>query len=85
MIYRALIEIKKDLIDLKQIAVKNDHGENGNPLDVPVDEIIPLEELEKRAIINALNYAKHNKRKTAGLLKISERTLYRKLKEYGIQ
>ncbi len=84
MIYRALIEIKKDLIDLKHIAVKNNGNEN-QAIDIPVDEIIPLEELEKRAILNALNYTRHNKRKTASLLKISERTLYRKLKEYGIQ
>jgi len=84
MIYRALIEIKKDLMDLKQLAVKN--GENANQTyDIPVDEIIPLDELEKRAILNALGYAKYNKRKTASLLKISERTLYRKLKDYGIQ
>jgi len=84
MIYRALIEIKKDLIDLKQMAVKNGDDSFQN-LDMPVNEIIPLEELEKRAILNALTFAKHNKRKTAALLKISERTLYRKLKYYGIQ
>lgn len=83
MIYRALIEIKKDLIDLKQMAVK-DNGDSFSAVNIPVDEIISLEELEKRAIINALNYTKHNKRKTANLLKISERTLYRKLKDYGI-
>ena len=85
MIYRALIEIKRDLIDLKNLAIKNGNGEQYQSVDIPVDEIIPLEELEKRAVINALNYAKHNKRKTANLLNISERTLYRKLKDYGIQ
>lgn len=83
MIYRALIEIKKDLIDLKQIAVKNENNING--FDQGDGDIIPLEELEKRAILNALNITRHNKRKTANLLKISERTLYRKLKDYGIQ
>ncbi len=85
MIYRALIEIKKDLIDLKNLAIKNGNGEQYQSVDIPVDEIIPLEELEKRAVINALHFAKHNKRKTANLLNISERTLYRKLKDYGIQ
>ena len=84
IIYRALIEIKKDLIDLKQLAFKT-NGNANQTFDIPVDEIIPLEELEKRAILNALNFCKHNKRKTANLLKISERTLYRKLKDYGIQ
>jgi len=50
-----------------------------------VQEVVPLEQLEKKAIINALNYTKSNKRKAAKLLKLSERTLYRKLKEYEIQ
>ena len=46
---------------------------------------LSLEEREKTAIRKALE--KHNgKRKLAAAdLKISERTLYRKLKEYGIE
>lgn len=77
MIYRALIEIKKDLIDLKQIAVKNQTDL------INVNEVIPLEEIEKQAILNAINFTKHNKRKAAKLLGITDRTLYRKLKDYG--
>ena len=56
-------------------------------LDTEVIEDVPLslEEREKTAIRKALE--KHNgKRKLAAAdLKISERTLYRKLKEYGIE
>jgi transcriptional regulator with GAF, ATPase, and Fis domain len=80
MIYRALIEIKKDLIDLKQVASKN-QNENGNSFS---NEVIPLDKLEKEAIINAINFTKHNKRKAAEMLGISTRTLFRKLKDYGI-
>jgi len=84
MIYRALIEIKKDLMDLKSVAYRygNEvpHGQ-----ETKVDEIVPIEKLEKNAIINALNFTRGNKRKAAKLLKISERTLYRKIKEYDIQ
>lgn len=49
-----------------------------------VEEVLSLEEKEKELILKAL--AKHrNKRKTAAAeLGISERTLYRKIKEYGI-
>lgn len=84
MIYRALIEIKKDLMDLKQVALQN-NTEVQNDAAIPLDEVIALDELEKRAIINALKFTNDNKRKAARLLKISERTLYRKLNDYDIR
>lgn len=82
MIYRALIEIKKDLMELKSLALQNEVSKNGF---VKINEIVPLNNLEKEAIINALNFTKNNKRKAALLLGISERTLYRKIQEYGIK
>jgi transcriptional regulator with GAF, ATPase, and Fis domain len=84
LMYRALFEIKKDLIELKDLIytrqneVYNDVVKNRN-------EIIPLDELEKDAIRNALDVTRGNKRNAAKLLKISERTLYRKIKEYDLQ
>lgn len=84
MIYRALIEIKKDLIELKDIALNN-HSEIQSSKNFEVDEVIPIDKLEKQAIENALDFTRGNKRKAAKLLHISERTLYRKLKEYEIQ
>ena len=47
--------------------------------------ILPLNEMEKEAIINALDKTRGSKRKAAKMLNISERTLYRKIKEYNIQ
>lgn len=83
MIYRALIEIKKDLMDLKNLAWH--YGNDYQPEhESKVEEIVPIEKLEKEAIENALKFTRGNKRKAAKLLKISERTLYRKLKEYDI-
>lgn len=79
MIYRALFEIKKDLMELKDMAYKNVEPSKASP------EIMPLEILEKDAIVNSLSYTRGNKRKAAKMLKISERTLYRKLKEYDIE
>ncbi|MDZ7344708.1 MAG: hypothetical protein ONA90_09390, partial [candidate division KSB1 bacterium] len=43
-----------------------------------------IDEMEKRLIADALERTNGNKRKAAGLLKISERTLYRKIKEYNL-
>jgi DNA-binding NtrC family response regulator len=46
--------------------------------------IIPLMELERRAIINALDYTKGDRAVAAHLLGIGRTTLYRKLKEYQL-
>lgn len=85
MIYRALIEIKKDLIDLKQLALRNEPDISNQSTYDNKSAVIPLDELEKQAIINALKQTQYNRRKAAKLLNISERTLYRKLKEYNIE
>lgn len=84
MIYRALIEIKKDLVELKQAFFEKPQT-NGSINGYDVEEISPLYEVEKNSIIKALNYSKGNKRLAAKALKISERTLYRKIKEYDIE
>lgn len=47
-------------------------------------EIVTLNELEKRAIINALRIYENNKEAAARALGISRATFYRKLKEYEI-
>ena len=44
-----------------------------------------MEEIEYEMISKTLEKFKNNRRKTAIALNISERTLYRKIKEYGIQ
>ena len=46
--------------------------------------IIPLTEMEKHAILNALEYTKGDRAMAALLLGIGRTTLYRKLKEYGL-
>jgi len=80
MIYRALIDLKRDISELKNLALQNINNVNPN-LE---GEIVPIDQLEREAIIRALNYTKWNKKLAAKLLRISERTLYRKLKEYEI-
>jgi DNA-binding NtrC family response regulator len=54
------------------------HAPNADP------GVIPLAELERRAIINALEYTKGDRAIAAHLLGIGRTTLYRKLKEYQL-
>jgi DNA-binding NtrC family response regulator len=49
-----------------------------------IASIIPLMELERRAIMNALDYTKGDRAVAAHLLGIGRTTLYRKLKEYQL-
>jgi two-component system response regulator HydG len=46
---------------------------------------ISIEEAEKRLIENTLKMVDGNREKAAGILGIGERTLYRKIKEYGLK
>ncbi|HLW76851.1 MAG TPA: sigma 54-interacting transcriptional regulator, partial [Bryobacteraceae bacterium] len=60
-----------------------------SPVPIPVASlnipgVIPLVELERRAIINALEYTKGDRAVAAHLLGIGRTTLYRKLKEYQL-
>ena len=56
-----------------------------NVVDEYVEETLSLEEMEKKAILFALERNKGKRRQAAKDLNISERTLYRKIKEYGIE
>ena len=49
-----------------------------------MDSVVPLEELEKRAILQAIEITKGDRSLAADLLGIGRTTLYRKLKSYGI-
>ena len=56
----------------------------GAPPPAPQSGIIPLTEMEKRAIQQALEYTKGDRVMAAYLLGIGRTTLYRKLKEYRL-
>ncbi len=49
-----------------------------------VEETYSLDDMEKKAIIRALEKHRGKRRDAAKELKISERTLYRKIREYGL-
>ena len=57
-------------------------AKNTQSLTIPLG--LPFEEIERRVIEATLAYAGGNKTKTARILRIGKRTLFRKLKKYGI-
>ncbi len=98
LIYRALIDIKSDLLEIKNLLgnlADFVSKQITSPLALPearidlktgtVVENFSLIDMEKRMIKAALERFNWNKRLAARALKISERTLYRKIKEYGLE
>ena len=59
------------------------HGSDEKLLEA--DELVPLGELERRAILRALRETNGDKLAAARLLGIGKTTLYRKLKQYGTE
>ena len=56
-----------------------------NIVDEYIEETLSLDDVEKKTILQALERNKGKRRHAAKELNISERTLYRKIKEYGIE
>lgn len=73
----------KQALDAADLPSEIRNGSNG---EISSDgmPIVPLAEVEKQSILNALRQLNGDKIKTARLLGIGKTTLYRKLKEYGI-
>jgi len=83
ILYRALFEIKKDLIELKDLVLET--GSNAVPREEESKEnLFSLDIIERDTIKAALDKTRGNKRKASKLLNISERTLYRKIKQYDL-
>jgi transcriptional regulator with PAS, ATPase and Fis domain len=89
---RMFVEILQDEIEKKDL-----YTFKHEPLKVPSEEyknnryqddeenIIPITAFEKGAIINALKRYKGSRKTASEALGISERTIYRKMKEYDIE
>jgi len=95
LIYRALVEIRADIAQIKEflsrvaylpqrVRALESQDVSDRREEVTVVEIPTMEEMEKELIRKTLEKFNGNRRKTAKALKISERTLYRKIKEYGL-
>jgi transcriptional regulator with PAS, ATPase and Fis domain len=87
LIYRALVDLKSNIIEMKEFLAHQftgtmephtHHPKNGNG-------VITMDEMERRLISSSLERNNGNRRMAARELNISERTLYRKIKDYGLQ
>ncbi|MER3525151.1 MAG: sigma-54-dependent Fis family transcriptional regulator [Ignavibacteria bacterium] len=90
LILRALLEIKADLMELKntlheQAAILAAAQRPSDPLAIQAEDSLSLTAMERRLIEEALRRYKGNRRAAARALNISERTLYRKIKEYNLE
>lgn len=106
MIYKMLLDVKRDIHDLKRIVMQNGNTMDSNPnafinhpppekhLSLPSPSpIIPsepkevnlsLETIERKTIESSLKKNNYKRKEAAIELGISERTLYRKIKDYGL-
>jgi DNA-binding NtrC family response regulator len=90
LILRALLDIKGNLMELRNALL--DHVQTQEPAP-PAEDVgqatatdpVTLDAMEHRMIAEALERFKGNRRAAARALNISERTLYRKIKEYGLE
>jgi DNA-binding NtrC family response regulator len=94
LILRALLDIKGNLLELRSALMahlqaedveRTSPGEPGHIQEGSAAPTLSLEEMEHRMIAEALERYKGNRRVAARALNISERTLYRKIKEYGLE
>jgi transcriptional regulator with PAS, ATPase and Fis domain len=94
IIYRTLLSLKMDIAELKNILINNSPHQ-GYQLPIPKMESNPVVDekalkpstisgMEREMIKDTLNKYGGSRRKTARALQISERTLYRKIREYGL-
>ena len=98
IIYRTLLALKLDINEIKQM-MKNALNHNQTPVPVEysshefrndaggsANELRPstLASMERELIKDTLKKFDGSRRKAARALQISERTLYRKIREYGI-
>jgi DNA-binding NtrC family response regulator len=87
LIYRALVDLKANIMQLRDmISERLTHGVASQELPAGGNGngAISLDEMERRMIVQSLERNRGNRRLAAKELNISERTLYRKIKEYGL-
>jgi len=85
VVQRIAVMTSGDTIDIAQIPDEIRSSDSEDNYEVGSLAGIGLDKLEKEAIRQTLAMTGGNREQTANVLGIGERTLYRKLKEYGIK
>ena len=75
IIERAVVIAKGTLITLKDLGIG----------DISKEEIIPLKELKRSAVIDALQKSKWNIAKASRLLDVTRKTIYKYIEKYNIK
>jgi two-component system response regulator HydG len=83
-VQNAVIVSDTEKIEPRHLPPEIGSGEGADPGNVDTAGL-SLDQLEKQAIRNALQVTAGNREKAAKMLGIGERTLYRKLNEYGLK
>lgn len=100
ILYRTLLQLSSDVAEIKTVlrnlltmsvdiptvrTISEIVTTSAPPAMVAIPADLDLSGLERKAIEAALRRTQGNRRESAELLGISERTLYRKIDEYGLQ
>ena len=91
LVYKALVSLGVEIREMKNLLMRLSDRLNGDyARDMIIaeaqedEEIKPIDELEREMIEKALHRYQGNRRRAARALNMSERTLYRKIKEYDL-
>ena len=79
MIYRTLMDLRREIWEMKQMI--SGYADKRDEMEIPH---VSLDEMEKEQIRAALEQFGGNRRLAAQALGIGERTLYRKIAQYGL-
>jgi two-component system response regulator HydG len=84
-VQRIVVMCDEDVIDVRHVPEEIRVNEADEPIGMGSLAGIGLDKLEKEAIRQTLQMTGGNREQAARLMGIGERTLYRKLKEYGLK
>lgn len=83
IVHRAMLSCDADELDVTHLPSELRQGSGDGPSNGIADEVVPLRELERRAIRTALQATNGSVEKAARLLGMGRATLYRRLARYG--